>query len=223
MTGSSTAREPQKRSKSKRRARSEQVAQLRKAQRRRDRRTSWLIWGSTAVVLILVATLTAFAIYREQANTSLEGVSTYPAEQEHVTGPVTYEQTPPAGGPHAPTWLNCNVYEAEVPNENAVHSMEHGAVWITYQPDLPPQEIAVLQEGLGQPYEILSPFEDLPAPVVASAWGKQLLLDGVDDPKLRSFISEYKQGPQTPEAGAACTGGTDGVSPESGATMTPEG
>ena len=173
--------------------------------------------------MILLAGATAFAINREQVGESLQGVSTYPAEQEHVTGPVAYEQTPPAGGPHAPTWLNCDVYAAEVPQENAVHSMEHGAVWITYQPDLPPEDVDALQQSLGQPYEILSPFEGLPAPVVASAWGKQLLLDGADDPRLLSFISEFKQGPQTPEPGASCTGGTDGVSPDSGATMTPEG
>lgn len=214
---------PEKQSKSSRRSRSDRVAQLRQAQRQRDRRTSWLIWGSTAAVVILLAGATAFAINREQANESLQGVSTYPAEQEHVTEPVAYEQTPPAGGPHAPEWLNCAVYEDEVPNENAVHSMEHGAVWITYRPDIPAEDVAALQQILGQPYEILSPFEDLPAPVVASAWGKQLLLDGADDPRLASFLSEFKQGPQTPEPGASCTGGTDGVSPDSGATMTPEG
>jgi hypothetical protein len=206
-----------------RRSRSDRVAEVRQAQRQRDRRTSWLIWGATAAVLVLLAGATAFAISREQAGKSLDGVATYTVEQEHVTEPVAYEQTPPAGGPHAPEWLNCAVYEDEVPNENAVHSMEHGAVWITYRPDIPAEDVAALQQILGQPYEILSPFEDLPAPVVASAWGKQLLLDGADDPRLASFLSEFKQGPQTPEPGASCTGGTDGVSPDSGATMTPEG
>lgn len=206
-----------------RRSRSDRVAEVRQAQRQRDRRTSWLIWGTTALVLVLLASATAFAISRERAATTLDGVATYTVEQEHVTEPVAYDQTPPAGGPHAPEWLNCAVYEDEVPNENAVHSMEHGAVWITYQPDLPPGDVDALQQSLGQPYEILSPVEDLPAPVVASAWGKQLFLDGADDPRLLSFISEFKQGPQTPEPGASCTGGTDGVSPDSGATMTPEG
>jgi hypothetical protein len=56
---------------------------------------------------------------------------------------------------------------------------------------------------------VLSPYPGLPAPVVASAWGKQLKLTGADDPRLAAFIREYRQGPQTPEPGAACTGGLD--------------
>jgi hypothetical protein len=50
-------------------------------------------------------------------------------------------------------------------------------------------------------------MEDLPSPVVASAWGKQLRLDGAGDPRLERFVSAFQQGPQTPEPGAACTGG----------------
>ena len=36
---------------------------------------------------------------------------------------------------------------------------------------------------------------------------------------LEEFVTEYRQGPQTPEPGAACTGGSDGVTP--GATDAP--
>jgi hypothetical protein len=49
----------------------------------------------------------------------------------------------------------------------------------------------------------------LPSPVVASAWGVQLQLDGVDDPYLPVFIAYYEEGPQNLEPGAACSGGTD--------------
>jgi hypothetical protein len=139
----------------------------------------------------------------------LADVQTYPASQQHVTGPVTYAQTPPAGGPHNPVWLNCGIYDAPVPNENAVHSMEHGAVWITYDPALAADQVAALQQTVNTTYEVLSPYPGLPAPVVASAWGKQLTLTGAEDPRLPAFIRAYRQGPQTPEPGAPCTGGTD--------------
>src|SRR5215217_3837704 len=54
----------------------------------------------------------------------------------HVQGPIEYPQVPPVGGPHNPIWVNCGVYEQPVPSEMAVHSLEHGAVWITYRLDL---------------------------------------------------------------------------------------
>jgi hypothetical protein len=95
-----------------------------------------------------------------------------------------------------------------VPNENAVHDLEHGAVWITYQPTLAKADIAKLTSyAKGQTYLDLSPYPNLPAPVVASAWGVQLRLSGASDKRLPAFIAKYKQGPQTPEPGASCTGG----------------
>ncbi len=56
---------------------------------------------------------------------------------QHLEEPVTYTENPPVGGVHNPVWQNCGYYAAPIPNETAVHSLEHGAIWITYQPDLP--------------------------------------------------------------------------------------
>ena len=122
---------------------------------------------------------------------------------------MDYEQSPPAGGAHNPVWQNCGYYDRPVRDENAVHSLEHGAVWITYSPDLPRDQVADLQSmAEGRSYILVSPYPDLGSPVVASAWGKQVALDGADDPDLESFIGAYRLGPQTPEPGAVCTGGT---------------
>jgi hypothetical protein len=56
---------------------------------------------------------------------------------EHTSDNVNYVQNPPVGGDHNPAFLNCGIYDQPVENENAVHSLEHGVVWVTYQPDLP--------------------------------------------------------------------------------------
>ena len=193
------------------------VAQVRREQRRRERRQTVAIWSAVAAVVVLVAGVVTFSIVRDQQNKpSLDAVAAYKVEQGHTDKPVTYAQTPPAGGEHAPVWLNCGVYDKPVPNENAVHSMEHGAVWITYRADLPAAQVQTLKKALPETYVVLSPFEALKSPVVASAWGRQLPLTGVSDPRLGEFIREFRQGPQTPESGAACTGGTDGTSPAAG-------
>lgn len=40
-----------------------------------------------------------------------------------------------------------------------------------------------------------------------TAWGKQVAVDSAKDPRVDQFFAKYVQGPQTPEPGAACTGG----------------
>jgi hypothetical protein len=126
--------------------------------------------------------------------------------QDHTTGPVTYEQVPPVGGAHYPRWQVCGYYDAPIQNERGVHSMEHGAVWITYSPDLPADQVRTLSSMVtGHSHLLISPYPGLPSPVVASAWGEQLVLQSVSDPRLAAFVAYFEQGPQTPEPGATCS------------------
>ncbi|GHO82553.1 DUF3105 domain-containing protein [Dictyobacter formicarum] len=178
--------------------------------RRKVRRSFWRRWGwgVAALVLVLIVGVIVWAV-RAQAS-EIAGVVTYKnLSRDHVTGKVTYPQNPPVGGAHNAIWQNCGIYRTPVANENAVHSLEHGAVWITYQPQLGAQDIAQLQNLVrGHSYALLSPYPGLPAPVVASAWGAQLRVTSAPDPRLAQFLKKYEQGPQTPEPGAPCSGGT---------------
>ena len=152
----------------------------------------------------------------EGASPEIEGLITFPGlTGVHVEGPVDYlaryGMNPPAGGDHWAGWLNCGVYDQPQQNERAVHALEHGAVWVTYNPDeVTADGVASLRASLPDTYIVLSPFPELPAPVVASAWGYQVQLDGADDPRLSAFVNEYWQSPNGPEPGAPCTGGIDG-------------
>ena len=93
-------------------------------------------------------------------------------------------------------------------DENAVHDLEHGTVWITYDPALAEDDVAALAAVLPDD-GILSPYPDLPATVVVTVWGAQLRLTGPDDPRLPLFLEEYGDGSTAPEAFASCEGGTD--------------
>jgi hypothetical protein len=130
---------------------------------------------------------------------------------EHTTDAVTYQQTPPAGGPHDPVWLDCGVYTQQVRNENAVHALEHGTVWVTYRPGLAAADVQSLQTALGTVKDkktILSPYPGLPAPVVVTVWNAQLDLKGAQDPRLATFLGFYGDGHTAPEAAmASCAGG----------------
>jgi hypothetical protein len=167
------------------------------------------ILAAVAVVAI-VAVVIVINIQPKPAPEGLEGVETFPnLEATHVQGPVEYPMSPPAGGPHNPVWLNCGVYNQPVPNENAVHDLEHGAVWITYSPDLPDADLDRLKAVTPDSYAVLSPYDGLDSPIAISAWGAQLKVDDPDDPRLQAFIDRYWRASDAPEPGAPCTGGLD--------------
>lgn len=125
----------------------------------------------------------------------------------HVTDCTAYDARPPVGGDHFAIWVNCGLYYDRVPDMMAVHVMEHGAVWIAYRPDLPAADLATIAKAVGATTHLLaSPYPDLPAPLVLSAWGTQLQLDSTTDARFAAFLAHYIQGPQTRELGASCSG-----------------
>jgi len=164
---------------------------------------------TVAGVLGVAGNTFAYAYATRTHEKMIPGVQTFKdLSQRHTSDHVVYPQTPPVGGPHAPLPLNCGMYPAPVPAENAVHSLEHGAVWITYRPDLPAVQVKRLRDIVsGRSHLLLSPFPLLPSPVVVSAWGRQLRLGSAWDSRLPTFIRVYRGGPQTPELGAPCSGG----------------
>jgi hypothetical protein len=175
-------------------------------------RKTYIIVG-TIVALFLAGFIALVVIdARQQAASSPpEGVQTYDVGPggDHSEEDVDYEQSPPVGGVHNPVWQNSGFYDEPIRDENAVHTLEHGAVWITYSRDLPADQKDQIRDIVeGQTCMLASPYPDLDSPIVASAWGKQLALEEADSPDLERFIRAYRQGPQTPEPGATCTGGT---------------
>jgi hypothetical protein len=129
--------------------------------------------------------------------------------REHMYGHLTYPMSPPAGGNHNPYWMNCmgDVYPAEIAKEHAVHSLEHGAVWVTYRPDLPADQVAALASRVQNvPYMFMSPYPQLDRPISLQAWGYQLKVDSAGDPAIDSFIDKYRI-LAAPEPGATCSQG----------------
>lgn len=176
------------------------------------------VLAGVAVVLVVglavAAVAFASAVNSNSSDSLPQGTQVFPeSNHTHVTVQVTYDHVPPVGGPHNPVQLNCGVYSQPVPNENAVHSLEHGAVWITYQPNLPTDQVAALQQLVTsnyvgtERYLILSPYGGIPSPIVASAWGYQLGVNQASDPRLLQFIQWFAGGNQGGEPGGPCTGG----------------
>ena len=184
---------------------------------KRNRRIG-VIGGALVAVAVVALLVFTFALTPKPANyagggagdvSAINGVEAFTNTAGHVETAVTYEQTPPAGGEHNPAWLNCGVYDQAVPNENAVHSLEHGAVWVTHDPDISDAELDKLKAQLPSTYVILSPYDDLPAPIVLSVWNAQLQVDSAEDARIVDFFTEFWKSVNAPEDGAACSGAID--------------
>jgi hypothetical protein len=182
-------------------------AALRAAAEKNARRKS-LIRNAAALLLIAIVAAVVYSQYTARQLLNDVKTARYPAGL-HVAGSILYAENPPIGGQHNVVWQNCGIYEAPIHSEHAVHSMEHGAVWITYRPDLPAEQVQTLRTLASDDFMLLSPYPGLPQPIVASAWNRQLSFERADDPALPAFIARFKNNPETtPEFGAACGGGT---------------
>jgi hypothetical protein len=201
--------------------RQEKLAEYqRQLARRRRGKVVWWVVGGAAALTVVALVIASFVFAPEPAptytagNTSgeeIEGVQTFENDTSHVEGVVEYPQSPPAGGPHNPIWLNCGVYTEPQQNENAVHSLEHGAVWVTYDAAaLTDDDLATLKSHLPATYTILSPYEGLDSPIVLSNWNHQLKVDSPSDERIPAFFEEYWRSQNVPEPNAACSGAFDG-------------
>ena len=141
------------------------------------------------------------------ADPGITGLHTFTGlSHTHTTAPVDYPQSPPVGGPHSPAWLKCGVYGTELPETNAVHSEEHGGVWLTYAASLPAAGIVALADlaHTNVEFVLVSPYAAQASPVVASTWGAQITSDSAGDPRLLAFIKRYAGGDQGGEKGVGC-------------------
>ncbi|MFE4974439.1 DUF3105 domain-containing protein [Kitasatospora sp. NPDC056651] len=196
------------------------IAELRAAEQRRDRRNK-IIASVAAGVLVIGAIATGTWIVMDQnqkkkdkeaaANADIPGVRTFgELSRTHVKEKVTYPMTPPVGGDHNAIWADCmaHVYDQPLENERAVHSLEHGAVWVTYNGKATPDDIKLLSDKVKKtPYSMMSPYPDEQGTITLNAWSTQLTVDSASDPRVEEFFTKYVQGKQTQEPGASCTMG----------------
>ncbi|MCT9139838.1 DUF3105 domain-containing protein [Streptomyces violarus] len=210
-------------------ARKARIEEMRRAEQSRERRNR-ILTIAASVVIVCGLVVGGVVLVRSQSDdggsdtaasdssakgkfvTGKDGVKTWQGKlaRNHVTKAVKYASEPPVGGDHNQAWMNCNgdVYTKELDNTNAVHSLEHGAVWVTYNADAKKADLDALAAKVKKtPYTLMSPMDDQKDPIMLSAWGHQRTVKGASDPDVDAFFEKFVQGEQTPEPGAACTNG----------------
>lgn len=176
-------------------------------------RNTTAIWrriGIGAGIVVAAGLLVWMAIPQEEAEAGVPNgaVEAPTPTRNHVEGEIAYDELVPPGGDHNSIWLNCGVYREPVPEENAVHSLEHGVVWITYQPELDGDSIASLERiGRDRRKVIVSPVPGQGSTIMLTSWGWQLELTDPEDPRIGQYLQEFEGTAHAPEPGAVCTGG----------------
>ncbi len=167
-------------------------------------------------IVIGVALLGVLLFLNIRGPAPIEGVVEFsPRERGHDSELVylfeDYE-LPPPGGQHNPVWQNCGIYDEPIAPEHVIHSLEHGAVWVAYQPDLPADQIEALEDAVrGESFALLSPYPNLKSPVVLTSWQVQLELNDGNDRRVGRFLNRYQNSEFTPERGATCLSGTSDI------------
>jgi hypothetical protein len=200
-------------------------------------------WGPilvAAVVVLIAGGIIGYGVFASvKGNASwqdkaadIEGIVNYRAQKNaaidsrnHKDGPLTYVTNPPVGGDHNPTWQNCmgDVYDKPIANEHAVHSLEHGAIWVTYKQGLDADQVNKLKAKVqGKDYMLMSPITNLDKNVSLQAWGYQLKVDNADDKRIDAFIKDLRLN-ATMEPGAACSSGNTTSDPVPAASAAATG
>jgi hypothetical protein len=179
----------------------------------------WGLIAAAVVVLLFAVAVIGYAVSQvNKANADkitapgqIAGLKTftYPTGAKHLSTPVTYKESPPVGGDHDPVWADCTgtVYPVDIRHENAVHSMEHGAVWITYNPDtVSKADVATLASLVsGVSHRLMSPYKGLDAPISLQSWDHQLKVTSVTDKRIKQFADFFTENQAYyPEIGASC-------------------
>ena len=137
--------------------------------------------------------------------------------QQHVgqTTEIPYETfeggLPPYGGPHDGLTLPCGTYQNAIREENAVHSMEHGAVVIWYRPSaISAEQFEELQALTNEhvfergDFVILAPLEGIRGTVALSSWGESMTLETVELDTIESYIRTFKHNAPEPVEAGGC-------------------
>ena len=178
----------------------------------------WGLIAAAIAVVVFAAAVISYAVVqvdkaeamRVDSVEEIDGIEVfdYAAGQEHVSSAVDYDQTPPVAGPHDGVWADCTgtVYEVDIRHENAVHSLEHGAVWITYDPEaVSEDDIALLAEVAEESGRMLSPYVGLDWPISVQSWNHQLKVDSAADPRIKQYADFMTFNAELfPEPGATC-------------------
>ncbi len=172
----------------------------------------FLVWA----VVLLVVGLAVWKVMGSVTNApnivEVKG-DFFPAQsRDHISlgaAHTAYNSNPPTGGWHYGTPAQAGIYDKELADEQLIHNLEHGHVWIAYRPDLDPalagksgvdpavvDKLAEITKSYGSKI-IMAPRANNDTAIALSAWEYLLKLDNFDEIQIQGFIKAHRgKGPE---------------------------
>ena len=162
------------------------------------RRVPWIAIGAAAIVLV-VGVLLARSFGVGESAGRFTGPGTGVGNHQPDGVPIAYSSYPPTSGPHWPAPTTWGFHSEPVPDERAVHNLEHGGVVASYN-NIPAESLASLQallttyprDKFGQVKLVIRPYDKIPAgTIVLTAWSWIDELTTYDDARVRAFLGAH--------------------------------
>ncbi|MBL4694249.1 DUF3105 domain-containing protein [Candidatus Gracilibacteria bacterium] len=161
---------------------------------------SFLMWG-----LLLVVVIGGLSFIISKATVERQGVHHTIQGSEHIVvggAHAAYTTNPPTSGDHHANAARWGIYDSSLPDEQLVHNLEHGGIWISYK-TLGEGELAQLEDFANDHSQsvILTPRAANDSNIAFTSWGRLLEMDVLDMGKLELFYKGNKNRSPEPLAG----------------------
>lgn len=204
--------DPNERRRERLEARRQEKARALAAQRRAERRERII-----RIVVLTILGAAALWFFFLRGVTTPEAIAGHPIEtfsdagvNDHREGDLTYDEIPPVSGQHAPSAAACGIHGEQIPDEQYVHSLEHGAVAVFYDPQQVDEQTITGIEDLAGSYDgetISAPYEGMDQPIYVTSWGERMALGSLDEEAVREYIDTFRG--KGPEPGSECPNTSD--------------
>lgn len=181
--------------KERREKRREEQRELQRLQQKKSSRQSAVKWAVAIIAIIFVIyglflLISRTVTQRPGESIAIQGREHIPVGSEHPE----YNSNPPTSGSHDAQPTDWGVYQKELKDENVIHSMEHGGIWISYQPSID-DEMKEKLEAIGKKYSgsvVVSPRAKNDSLIALASWGRLEKLSSFDKERIVEFIKRNK-------------------------------
>lgn len=144
------------------------------------------------IIAILIVVGIGYVLVADSGNQKERpGVSFENQGQEHIAVGATYKEynsNPPTSGPHYAQPAKWGVYKTELQDEQLVHNLEHGGIWIAYK-DIDDATKTALEEIAKSGLKIImTPRAKNDAPIILASWGRLQKFESFDKQAILDFI-----------------------------------